>query len=87
MSVEEVFKAAPGCQKVLMAAWKRVVRRARPASWTRSWTRCSDVTVRSIVRRSCARCWSATARWHTNPARKSKRRKLPLKREGNLNLL
>ena len=42
---------------------------------------------KNVKRRSCARCWSATARWHTNPARKSKRRKLPLKREGNLNLL
>ena len=50
MSVEEVFKAAPGCQKVLMAALEACRTPRTPGELTRSWTRCSMQTVRSIVR-------------------------------------
>ena len=84
MSVEEVFKAAPGCQKVLMAALEACRTPRTPSeldSIMDEVLRCN----RSVYRPAELR--SATARWHTNPARKSKRRKLPLKREGNLNLL
>ena len=86
MNVEEVFKAAPGCQKVLMTALKACRTPRTPSeldSIMDEVLRCNRSVYRPAELRALL---GATARWRTNPARKSKRRKLPLKRERNPNL-